>query len=261
MTGCSATCWPGSTPTPSSSASGGGALLPPKRLGWRLLDKILDRPATPLCVQAAALRQTEPRAVDVSVHLGGDRWLRGTVPEVYGDRVVAVTYSRLAAKHRLASWVQLLALAASDEDRSWTAHTIGRPRGGSREETATSLLGPLDHTAADVLRDLVALRDRGLCEPVAPAAQGFPRPTPGLAVPMPTCAEALRKAGYDWSDGRFPGEQSEPAALRAWGHVDRLPGSAERPDRVRSSRVRPAGSGPWRCGCGARCSTAEQGSW
>ena len=67
-----------------------------------------------------------PRAVDVAVDLGDGRRLVGTVPEVYGDRLVSVTYSRLGAKHRLASWVRLLALAAADEDRSWTAHTIGR---------------------------------------------------------------------------------------------------------------------------------------
>jgi exodeoxyribonuclease V gamma subunit len=179
---------------------------------------------------------------------------------VYGDRVVAVTYSRLAAKHRLASWVQLLALAASDEDRSWTAHTIGRPRGGSREETATSLLGPLDHTAADVLRDLVALRDRGLCEPLPlplKASLSYARARRTHA----DAAEALRKAGYDWSDGRFPGEQSEPAALRAWGHVDRLPGSNEppRPGEVFAGETSRFGALALRVW--SPLLTAEQGSW
>ena len=125
VTASSATCSRASTPTPSSSASGGGGSCPPSAWDGGCSTRSW-RHATPLCAQAAELRQTEPRAVDVSVHLGGDRWLRGTVPQVYGDRVVAVTYSRLAAKHRLASWVQLLALSASDEDRSWTAHTIGR---------------------------------------------------------------------------------------------------------------------------------------
>src|SRR4051794_28029789 len=134
--------------------------LPPGQLGWRMLGQILDR-AGPIRDAAADLRTTEPRSVDVAVDLGDGRRLVGTVPEVYGDRLVSVTYSRLGAKHRLSSWVHLLALAASDEDHSWTAHTIGRPHSRSRDDTAVSLLGPLDHTAVDRLRDLVALRDRG----------------------------------------------------------------------------------------------------
>ncbi len=214
----------------------------------------------PLCTQAAALRQTEPRAVDVSVDLGGDRWLRGTVPEVYGDRLVAVTYSRLGAKHRLASWVRLLALAASDEDHSWTAHTIGRPRGGSREETTASLLGPLDDTAALLLRDLVALRDRGLREPLPlplKASLGYARARRTHA----DAAEALRKAGYDWRDGRFPGEQSDPAALRAWGHVDLVPGSADVPGPGEELAGETTRFGALALRVWSPLLTAEQGSW
>src|SRR6185312_13702606 len=139
--------------------------LPPGQLGWRMLGQILDR-AGPLQQAAAELRLTPPRAVDVAVDLGGGRRLVGTVPEVYGDRLVPVHYSRLGAKHRLASWVHLLALAASDDDHSWTAHTLGRPHSRSREAFAVSLLGPLDHTAIDVLRDLVVLRDHGLRAPL-----------------------------------------------------------------------------------------------
>ena len=73
-------------------------------------------------------------------------------------------------------------------------------------------------------------------------------------------ADALRKAGYDWCGNRFPGEQSDPAALRAWGRVDPLPGSAGPPARVRSSRVRRAGSGRWPCGSGARCCSGAGGA-
>ena len=35
--------------------------------------------------------------------------------------------------------------------------------------------------------------------------------------------DALVKAGYDWRDGRFPGEQSEPAALTIWGGATSRP--------------------------------------
>jgi exodeoxyribonuclease V gamma subunit len=234
-------------------------LLPPGRLGWRLLDTIVTG-ALPLRDHAASLRSAEPRAVDVSVHLGDDRWLRGTVPEVYGDRLVSVTYSRLGAKHRLASWVQLLALAASDEDRSWTAHTVGRPRARSHDDVTTSLLGPLDHTAVDVLGDLVALRDQGLRAPLPlplKASLGYARARRTRA----DAAEALRKAGFDWCDGRFPGEQSDPAALRIWGRVDPLPGSAEPPGPGEEFPGETSRFGALALRVWSPLLEAEQGSW
>ena len=195
--------------------------LPPGQLGWRMLGTIIER-AGPLRAAAAELRRSPPRAVDVAVDLGGGRRLVGTVPEVYGDRLVPVTYSRLGAKHRLASWVHLLALAASDDDHSWTAHTLGRPHGRSREVVAVSLLGPLDHTAVDSLRDLVALRDHGLRAPLPlplKASLSYARARRTRA----DVTDALVKAGYDWRDGMFPGEQSEPAALKIWGRLDEPP--------------------------------------
>ncbi len=154
---------------------------------------------------------------------GGGRSLRGTVPEVYGDRLVPVHYSRLGAKHRLASWVWLLALTASDDDRSWTAHTLGRPTNSrSRATHGESLLGPLDHTAQGVLRDLVALRDAGLRDP--------------LPVPLKTSLryararrahadvpDALEKAGYEWSS-KFGGDRDADAVRRIWGPGASLPG-------------------------------------
>jgi exodeoxyribonuclease V gamma subunit len=195
--------------------------LPPGQLGWRMLGQIIDR-AGPLQAAAAELRVTPPRAVDVAVDLGRGRRLVGTVPEVYGDRLVPVHYSRLGAKHRIASWVQLLALTVSDDDRNWTAHTIGRPHSRSRDAVATSFLGPLDHSARDILRDLAALRDHGLRAPLPlplKASLGYARARRAHAdVP-----DALVKAGYDWRDSKFPGEQSEPAALKIWGRLEEPP--------------------------------------
>src|SRR5215212_11732702 len=201
--------------------------LPPGQLGWRMLARILER-AGPLQAAAAESRVSPARAVDVAVDVGGGRRLLGTVPEVYSDRLVPVTYSRLGAKHRIASWVHLLALAASDDDHNWTAHTIGRPHSRSRDAVATSLLGPLDHTALAALGDLVAMRDRGLRSPLPlplKSSLGYARARRSHAdVP-----DALVKAGYDWKDGKFPGEQSDPAALTIWGRCDEPPEVAERP--------------------------------
>jgi exodeoxyribonuclease V gamma subunit len=197
-------------------------LLPPGQLGWRMLDGIL-RTAAPLRDAAAGLRTVPPRAVDVSVDLGGGRWLRGTVPEVYGDRLVPVHYSRLGGRHRLASWVWLLALSASDPDRNWTASTVGRPTNSrSRDTHATSLLGPLDHTAPEVLGDLVVLRDTGLRDP--------------LPVPLKTSLryararrahadvpDALEKAAYEWTSA-YGGDRDSDAVRRVWGAAAGLPG-------------------------------------
>ena len=233
--------------------------LPPGQLGWRMLGQILDR-AGPLHAAGAALRTSPPRAVDVAVDLGGGRRLVGTVPEVYGDRLLSVTYSRLGPKHRLASWVRLLALAACDEDRSWTAHTVGRPRSRSRDQTAVSLLGPLDHTAGDRLRDLVALRDRGLRAPLPlPLKASF-----GYARARRTHADvpdALVKAGYDWRDGRFPGEQSEPAALTIWGRRVEPPEVGERPGEGEEFPGETGRFGALALRVWSPLLEAEQGSW
>jgi exodeoxyribonuclease V gamma subunit len=203
-------------------------VLPPGFLGWRILGDILDK-ATPIARHALELRTRAPRAVDIDVDLGGGRRLRGTVPQVYGDRLVPVSFSRLGATHRLQSWIQLLALTASDEDRAWSAHTVGRPANGrARTSVAVSQLGPLDHRARDVLRDLVALRDAGLCEPLPfplKASLTYARQRRTQA----SSDEALDKAGWDWRDGKFPGECSDAEQVRAWGAHAPLPGTAVAP--------------------------------
>ena len=233
--------------------------LPPGQLGWRMLGQILDR-ARPLQQAAAALRVTPPRAVDVAVDLGGGRRLVGTVPEVYGDRLVPVHYSRLGAKHRIASWVQLLALTVSDEDRNWTAHTVGRPHSRARDAVATSFLGPLDHTASEVLRDLVALRDHGMRAPLPlplKASLGYARARRTRA----DIPDALLKAGYDWKDSRFPGEQSEPAALKIWGRLGEPPEVRETPPAGEEFPGETGRFGALAMRVWSPLIEAEQGSW
>ncbi len=204
-------------------------VLPPGRLGWRSLGEILER-AQPLA-RAALDRRTRPAtAVDVDIDLGGGRWLRGTVPEVYGDRLVPVSYSRLGAGHRLQSWLRLLALSAAEPDRNWTAHTIGRPSNNrSRDDHALSLLGPVpDHQARELLHDLVQLRDRGLTEPLPlPVKASFAYAR--LRRTHATVTEGRRKARFDWDDGRFPGECSDPGHLRVFGPRAALPGTEQHP--------------------------------
>lgn len=235
-------------------------VLPPGFLGWRLLADVLDR-VKPIARAALELRGRPPRAVDIDVDLGDGRRLRGTVPQVYGDRLVPVSYSRLGATHRLQSWIQLLALAASDEDSAWTAHTLGRPANGrSRSPVGHSQLGPLDHRARELLRDLVSLRDGGLCEPLPfplKASFAYARHRRTQA----TIDEALEKAGWDWRDGRFPGECSDAEHVRIWGAKAALPGTGVPPLETEGYDGETSRFGALAMRVWSPLLIAEQGSW
>jgi exodeoxyribonuclease V gamma subunit len=142
--------------------------LPPGGLGTAALDEVV-RECQKLWASTADVRQGEPRSVDVDVDLGDGRRLTGTVSGVYGNRVVSLGYSKLKAKQRLQTWVDLLALSASHPDQHWTAHAIGRERAGPKR----ALSGPIDDRSVDWLRDLLDLRDRGLRAPLpVPIATG-----------------------------------------------------------------------------------------
>lgn len=99
---------------------------------------------------------------DVAVDLGNGRRLTGTITGIHGRMLVRSSYSRLGAKHRLAAWARLLAVAAS-EPGEWSAITIGRAS-GARPPRRSRLTAP--HDPVSVLRDLVELRDRGLSSPI-----------------------------------------------------------------------------------------------
>ncbi|MEU8901694.1 exodeoxyribonuclease V subunit gamma [Nocardia sp. NPDC048505] len=137
--------------------------LPPFGLGGAVLDEV-EHTVDKLVRAALPEYQSPARAVDVAIDLGGGRRLTGTVPEVHGETLVRTTFSRLAPKHRIAAWVALLALAAT-EDRSWRAVTTGRGQ-FHRPAWRSALTAPDRPAAVTVLRDLVKLRDAGLCEPL-----------------------------------------------------------------------------------------------
>ena len=108
---------------------------------------------------------------------------------------MSIGYSRLKARQRLTSWVDLLALSAAFPDQSWTAHAVGKDRAGPLR----ALAGPLDHRAVEWLRELVELRDLGLRQP--------------LPAPIATA--------HAWADAHaqeLRGDDRSPthAAARAW---------------------------------------------
>ena len=200
----------GMTPDDARDAEWRRGTLPPGRLGWRKATELRDQSHL-LAAAAMRYRNATARAFDVDVDLGGGRRLTGTVSPVFGERLASVTYSKLGGKHLLASWIPLLALYARDPSREWSAVCIGRAKRGTtpREEG----LGRPDDSAVDLLRDLVAMYDAGRREPL---------PLPIKTSYAWACARHMgddpeRAALLRWRTANFPGEDQDPAQVRAWG--------------------------------------------
>jgi exodeoxyribonuclease V gamma subunit len=159
-------------------------------------------PAAPSLRGAPSQRSghSAPTAIDVNALLPDGRYVVGTVGPLEGNRLQTVTWSRLGPKHRLAAWVRLLAVTATEPDREWHARSIGRSSGArDRIDVAEiAALGPDCATrlarAQTWLADLVALYDEGLCEPLPFA-----------------CATAAA-----WADARRRGKDPALAARDKW---------------------------------------------
>lgn len=191
----------GADPATALAVERARGALPPGPLGERALHDVARR-VEALASAAAPLLAVEPEAYDVNVELGDGTRLTGTVGGVRGDCVVAVAYSALKPKQRLAAWVRLLALTAAAPERAWRAVTLGRGVGRSAPPCARSTLGPIDPTTArDLLVHLVGLaRD-------------------GLRAPLPAACETSEAYGaLRWTGRRIA--SARVAAARAWGEGD-----------------------------------------
>ncbi len=198
--------------------------LPPGDLGQNEFAVVAGL-AQGLITQTAPLREGRARTLDVSIDLGAGRLLTGTVGGVFGNRIVSLTYSRLGAKQRLMSWLDLLALSVAFPDESWTAHAVGKGRGGT---PTRSLAGPLDHQASGWLRELVALYDEGQCRPLpAPIktacawAEGYVQAQMGSDR---TPAESATRVWVTDLNNAFniPGEQADAWHRRVFGEASGL---------------------------------------
>ena len=190
--------------------------LPPGQLGWRKAIEIREQ-AELLAAAARQCRQERGQAYDVDIDLGSGRRLTGTVSPVFGERLVSVTYSKLDGRHLLESWIPLLALIAHDPERDWCAVCIGRQRRGTTP-CIEGLGWPADD-AVEVLRELVSIYDAGRREPLP-----LPIKTSHAWAEARHCDEdPVREAEYRWkSSDRYPGEDQQPAHVRAWGKNARL---------------------------------------
>ncbi|QNN55135.1 exodeoxyribonuclease V subunit gamma [Nocardioides mesophilus] len=201
--------------------------LPPGRLGDRTVTEV-DANLRPLVRAALSLRGPapdgsgrpgQPSGLDLDIDLGGGRRLTGTVGSVFGNRLVHVSYSSLAAKHRLRSWVDLLALSVGHPDHSWTAHTLGR----GKAATAQALAGPLDHRAEQWLRELVDLYDRGMREPLPlPVKTACAYAEEAVRSRRGGSSSPLWKARREWETDRYsatgiPGEDADPSHVQVFG--------------------------------------------
>lgn len=220
----------GMHPDSAANAEWRRGTLPPGRIGMRAACEIRDQ-ARGLAEAALPHRVGDPAGYDVDVDLGDGRRLSGTVSPVYGERTVAVTYSRLAAKHLLQAWIPLLALAAGHPGRQWSALCIGRGRG---TRAAQRLLAPSPDPAA-TLAELVACYDTGRCEPLPlPLKTSYAWATARRNGDDPVAAAAA-----EWNNGRFPGENDTPAHRMAWGagaDLQRLL-TAPRPEEARAGEA------------------------
>ena len=154
----------GSDPDRLRGAEWRRGTLPPQAFGHAALNQVLSGVAE-IRELAQPFLTGDPVSRDVRVPVG-EQWVAGTLQPLYlaGETpelgiLVSVSYSRLGPKHRLASWLRLLALTAGCPQQRWRAVTIGR---GGR-----SILGPVDaEWALRVLADLVQLYGTGLDEPI-----------------------------------------------------------------------------------------------
>lgn len=184
--------------------------LPPGRLGWRQAQQ-LRASAESLAAAARAHRTVAPQAYDVDIDVGGGRRVTGTVPRVYGERLVWVTYSKLDGRHLLESWIRLLALTAQRPRQDWTAVCIGRPRRG--DTPLQRILGRPEESARDLLGDLVTIYDAGRRQPIPlPLKTSY-----AWAAAREENEDPRGEAGYKWNSGKYPGENEDPAHARVWG--------------------------------------------
>ncbi|MET1063311.1 MAG: exodeoxyribonuclease V subunit gamma, partial [Aeromicrobium sp.] len=127
-----------------------------------------------------------------------------------------VTYSSLAAKHRLRSWLELLALTAAHPGTAWEAHAIGKHKSGGTH----AFVRPVGDAAPGLLADLVALRDAGLREPLPlPLKTSLAYAETSARQPHANAVEAARKA---WDPAQLPtftipGERDDAHHVVVWG--------------------------------------------
>jgi exodeoxyribonuclease V gamma subunit len=205
-----------------------------------LADQIFERTVPEVeAVVAVAVQDglEEPTSLDVNITLGDGWRLVGTVPQVRGDVLRAVSFSRLGPHQRLQTWLRFLALTLAYPDRSFTAITVGRQRENGPPGTDVSVArlefpgsdsAERQRTAARYLEELVDLYRRGMREPVPI----YLKTTAAWAKASVTKRRSL--AAKEWTSAwDFPKEDADPEHKEVLGGVipfERLLEDVPRPD-------------------------------
>ena len=207
--------------------------LPPHQLGATVLDAEAEKALALAGAARGQLRLSDPaqpvalESLDVDVALPSGRRVVGTLDGVihtFGPpSALTITYSQLAARQRLESWLKALTLAAAGHPLS-SSHVIGhrrvRGRTGWVPVPFRIYHGPVDEqTAGELLDQLVDIRERGLREPL-PLPPKTSRAWADAFLERGSVAQADDKARYAWETDEFkgiPGEQDTPAHVLAFG--------------------------------------------
>ena len=206
--------------------------LPPGALSDAVLEDVRSR-AEELYTAAVNRRLVpgpgEPVPVDVTLDDGtrvtGSVLVRLAAPGVGPCRV---TYSRAKPEHRVAAWLDLVALAATDPDTTWRSVAIGRKEQGPSGTRIVELFpadDPLD--AARGLEVAVDLYRRGMTEPIP------------LFARLSEAVADHRHRPTDWRDfdGRGDGDDDHNAFVYGRYDFDELMA-------LEATDADPAGSGP-----------------
>ncbi len=188
--------------------------LPPGDLGTAALHDIAGS-AQQVVNQALELRTGEPVTTDVTLDLGVGRRLTGRVPDLYGDTLLRVSYSRLNAKQALGLWLDLLALQATEPGFEVRGVVVAKDRLGR--------IKPIDpELARSTLARWAAVRHEGLqrlCHLPLETGRAW-------ALGRGNRSVAWKNAMKKWEWDKFRPERDDPAWTHFLGQragLDRLP--------------------------------------
>ena len=192
--------------------------LPPGSQASEVLEDLSGK-VEPLVAAAQAHLGGTADQQDVIASLPDGRSVAGTVGPVRDGVLTRVTYSKLAAKHRIRAWVTLLALAAGQPGRPPRAVTIGR--GSKYQPAAVSRVEPpAAGRAAELLGTLVGIRDLGLCTPLPLTPKTTLEYVHARVRGGRDAEEAFAAAEAEWIGRSFGGEADDAEHRRIWKRAD-----------------------------------------